>query len=159
VGVALDWRWHHGDGDLSEWTIGDVSEFLLAWCPRKLSASAAECQTIPGALVAFVEFLDDEGLLGAGSAPAAHLGQVVHAMSGEFVASMADPSKFGLAKSPSPRSPPKASWAPWSPAPSTTTRSPGGSPAMSATSSTRSSWPASSRVPTPTVGPLTMVLR
>ncbi len=43
VGVALDWRWHHGDGDLSEWTIGDVSEFLLAWCPRKLSVSAAEC--------------------------------------------------------------------------------------------------------------------
>jgi hypothetical protein len=99
AGLALDWKWGYGDGDLARWRVEDVGEFLLEWCPRKLSASAAECESIPVALSAFVTFLESEALLAAGSSPAAEVAEVTGAVRGEFVAAMGDPSKFGLAKS------------------------------------------------------------
>ncbi len=39
AGLALDWKWSYADGDLGLWQTGDVGEFLLEWCPRKLSVS------------------------------------------------------------------------------------------------------------------------
>ena len=53
AGVALDWKWTFGDGELATWRTGDVAEFLLDWCPRKLSVTQADCVTIPVALVSF----------------------------------------------------------------------------------------------------------
>ncbi|MCA1675566.1 MAG: hypothetical protein LC799_26415 [Actinobacteria bacterium] len=38
--VALDWKWGYQDGDLGRWTVTDLEEFLLGWCPRKLSVPA-----------------------------------------------------------------------------------------------------------------------
>lgn len=99
VGLALDWKWSYGDGDLGRWQTGDIGEFLLEWCPRKLSASPADCVSIPGALAAFVTFLDAEGLLASGSSPAAALAEASASLTGEFVAAMGDASNFGLAKS------------------------------------------------------------
>lgn len=94
----MDWKWSYGDGDLGRWRIGDVGEFLLEWCPRKLSASPADCVSIPGALAAFVTFLDADGLLASGSSPAAALADAAASLAGEFVAAMGDASNFGLAK-------------------------------------------------------------
>lgn len=99
AGLALDWKWSYGDGDLGRWRIGDVGEFLLEWCPRKLSASPADSVSIPGALAAFVTFLDADGLLASGSSPAAALVDAAASLAGEFVAAMGDASNFGLAKS------------------------------------------------------------
>lgn len=99
AGIAVDWKWSYGDGDLGRWDTGDAADFLLRWCPRKLSVSQAECATIPPALAAFAHFLDAEGLLAAGSAPAAVLQDAIAAMTDEFVAAMGDSSKFGMAKS------------------------------------------------------------
>src|SRR5215213_5833060 len=50
AGLALDWKWNYGDGDVASWRAGDISEFLLDWCPRKLSASPEEALSIPSAL-------------------------------------------------------------------------------------------------------------
>lgn len=97
--LALDWKWGYGDGELGLWRAGDVAEFLLQWCPRKLSASAADSESIPDALGAFIHFLDAEGLLAPGSAPAEVLGGAAGALTEEFLVAMDDPSNFGMAKS------------------------------------------------------------
>lgn len=97
--LALDWKWGYGDGDLGRWRAADVGEFLLEWCPRKLSVSPEDCESIPAAFSAFAAFLDAEGLLASGSASPAVLAEAARSVHGEFVAAMGDTSNFGLAKS------------------------------------------------------------
>ncbi len=65
----------YGDGHLGRRTTGDVAEFLLSCCLRKLSVSQADSVTIAGSVAAFT-----------GAA-------------GEFVTAMGDPATFGMAKS------------------------------------------------------------
>ncbi|HZM55235.1 MAG TPA: hypothetical protein VFC03_09450, partial [Acidimicrobiales bacterium] len=99
AGVALDWKWSYGDGELATWRTGDVAEFLLEWCPQKLSVTQADCITIPLAVVSFLSFLDDEALLGPGSVSVDRLIEAVTSLAEEFVVAMGDRSRFGLAKS------------------------------------------------------------
>ncbi len=99
VSVALDWKWGYADGRLTTWLPGDVAEFLLEWCPRKLSITQADCLSILPALATFFAFLDDEGLAGAGSSPSAELVDLVATLADDFVAAMGDRSRFGMAKS------------------------------------------------------------
>jgi hypothetical protein len=99
AGIALDWKFGYGDGNLGRWTTGDVTEFLLSWCPRKLSVSPADSVTIPGSIAAFTDYLAAERLLASGSASAARLRAAATGVAGEFVAAMGDPGNFGLAKS------------------------------------------------------------
>lgn len=99
AGLALDWKWSYADGDLGSWTIGDIGEFLLEWCPRKLSVSRDDCRSIPGALASFTAFLAAEGLLTSGSSSVAALAAAASLATDEFVAAMGDASNFGLAKS------------------------------------------------------------
>lgn len=99
AGLALDWKWGYGDGDLGHWTVSDISEFLLEWCPRKLSVSPAECVTIPASIAAFTAFLGDAGLLHPGSSSADDLARAAADMADAFVAAMGDPANFGMAKS------------------------------------------------------------
>lgn len=99
AGLALDWKWCYGDGDLGRWQTRDVAEFLLEWCPRKLSVSQADCLSIPTALAAFTTFLESEGLLATGSSAVTTLEDAAVSLSGEFVTAMGDSSNFGLAKS------------------------------------------------------------
>jgi len=99
AGVALDWKWSYGGGELATWRTGDVAEFLLEWCPRKLSVTQVDCITVPPALISFLRFLDDQALLGPGSAAIDRLIDVVASLADEFVVAMGDRSKFGLAKS------------------------------------------------------------
>ena len=97
--LAMDWKWSFGDGNLARWRTVDITELLLEWCPRKLSASAADCLPIPGAVLAFIQFLEAEGLLARGSSPVTVLAATVAKVADEFVAAMGDSSKFGMAKS------------------------------------------------------------
>jgi hypothetical protein len=99
AGLALDWKWTYGDGELATWRTSDIYEFLHDWCPRKLSVTQADCVTIPVALVSYFSFLDEEELLGPGSAPLDRLIEAVTVLTEEFVEAMGDRSKFGLAKS------------------------------------------------------------
>ena len=99
AGLALDWKWGYAGGDLAHWTTADVSEFLLEWCPRKLSVSPEDSATIPIALAAFMGFLADEGLFEPRSSPADDLIRTAAGLTDEFAAAMGDPSNFGMAKS------------------------------------------------------------
>lgn len=99
VGVALDWKWSYADGRLATWRPDDLVEFLLEWCPRKLSVTQSECVSIPSALGAFLTFLDEGGLMGVGSPPSAELVALLATLTDEFVAAMGDRSRFGMAKS------------------------------------------------------------
>ena len=99
AGLALDWKWSYGDGHLGRWRTEEVAEFLLEWCPRKLSMSPADSLSIPPAVAALTQFLEAQDLLAPGSSPVAALADAVLAVSDEFVAAMGDPSNFGLAKS------------------------------------------------------------
>jgi hypothetical protein len=99
AGIALDWKFGYGDGNLGRWTTGDVTEFLLSWCPRKLSVSQADSVTIPGNIAAFTDYLAAERLLAPGSGSPGRLRAAAAGAASEFVAAMGDPVNFGLAKS------------------------------------------------------------
>ena len=99
VGLALDWKWGYGDGDLGRWTVSDIGEFLMEWCPRKLSVPQGECESIPASLGAFTSFLGDAGLLAPGSSSARDLARAAVDMTDSFVAAMGETSNFGMAKS------------------------------------------------------------
>jgi hypothetical protein len=98
AGVALDWKCGYGDGDLASWPTRDVAEFLLDWCPRKLSVPQAECHRLPVALGAFLEFLDAEGLRDASAGPLVAVLGAIEALAPDYVEAMGDPSQFGMAK-------------------------------------------------------------
>lgn len=96
--LLLDWRWGYGDGELDRWRRSDVAEFLLGWCPRKLSAPADLCAGIPAGVAAFVEFLAHRGLRRGGDAPAA-IRRYCETSTAAFVRAMGDTANFGMAKS------------------------------------------------------------
>ena len=99
VDLALDWKWSYADGDLGGWRSEHVGEFLLEWCPRKLSVFGADAESIPSSLASFVAFLADTGLLAKGSSPLRELQQFAAGLTAPFTAAMDDPSQFGMAKS------------------------------------------------------------
>jgi len=99
VGVALDWKFRYGDGEIGTWRTDDIAEFLLDWCPRKLSVTPADCVTIPVALASFFSFLDSQRLLADRSDGVGKLVGAVTSLSTEFVEAMGDRSRYGLAKS------------------------------------------------------------
>ena len=97
--LALDWKFSDADGNLARWTLPDLGEFLLDWCPRKVSVDPENARSIPGSIVRLVAFLDDAGLLAAGSARPAAVADAMASVEDEFVAAMGDSSRFGIAKS------------------------------------------------------------
>jgi hypothetical protein len=99
AGLLMDWRFGYGDGSLDRWGVGDAEEFLLDWCPRKLSAPPQECAEIPLSVAAFVEFLDSTGQLARGSDPPARVREFCERNTKKFLREMAKPANFGMAKS------------------------------------------------------------
>ena len=97
--VVLDWKWSYGDGVLGRWDTADVADFLLSWCPRKLSASVEEAESIPSSVAAFTAFLETEGLLAPGSSSVTALAEAARDLTPRFREAMGDTSKFGMAKS------------------------------------------------------------
>jgi len=98
AGVALDWKCAYGDGDLASWPPRDIADFLLDWCPRKLSVAQKECHRLPVALGAFLEFLDGAGLRDATTGPLAAVLHAIEALTPDYVEAMGDSSQFGMAK-------------------------------------------------------------
>ena len=99
AGLLMDWKFNYGDGALDVWTVADVSEFLLEWCPRKLSAAPADCAEMPVSAAAFVEFLAHTGLLAQGSDLPSQVRRYCERIAARFVREMGDPANFGMAKS------------------------------------------------------------
>lgn len=50
AGLLMDWKWGYQDGELARWTVTDLEEFLLGWCPRKLSMRAEHCADFPSSI-------------------------------------------------------------------------------------------------------------
>jgi|GEM_PF-768866 len=97
--LALDWKFGYNGGSLVAWRLADLGEFLLEWCPRKLSVDPPDARSLPGSMASLVSFLDDAALLEAGSAGVREVAEAMAAVEEEFVAAMGDSSRFGLAKS------------------------------------------------------------
>jgi hypothetical protein len=96
--VALDWKWGYAGGDLATWTVEDLDEFLLEWCPRKLSMAPEECSDFPASIGMFCTFLAARGLLSAASSPPATLYRHCERGTRTFVRKVSDPANFGMAK-------------------------------------------------------------
>ncbi len=96
--LALDWKWGYAGGDLSTWTVADLDEFLLEWCPRKLSMAPDECADFPASVGVFCTFLAARGLLSTGSDGPKVLHRHCERVSRAFVREMSDPANFGMAK-------------------------------------------------------------
>ena len=99
AGILLDWKFGYGDGHLGRWTCAEVTEFLMRWCPRKLSVSQERSVTIPGSLAAFTDYLAARARLAPGSSSGAALREAVTSVSADFVTEMGNPANFGMAKS------------------------------------------------------------
>jgi hypothetical protein len=97
--VALDWKWGYGDGNLGCWCPEELAEFLLEWCPRKLSIPQEECGGLPAAVQTLLRFLADSNLLDSDCAPMPLLEEAIDRLAPGYIAAMGDPSKFGMAKS------------------------------------------------------------
>lgn len=97
--LLMDWKVGYSDGALDTWTVADVEEFLLGWCPRKLSAAPQDCAGIPQSVAGFVEFLADERLLGRRSQSPRQIRTHCERTTDRFVREMGNPAAFGMAKS------------------------------------------------------------
>ncbi|MFC7621897.1 hypothetical protein [Microlunatus sp. GCM10028923] len=98
LGLLLDWKWSYGDGHLDRLTRDELEEFLLGWCPRKLSAAGAEVADLPYTIASGVQFLSEEGILRSGDSRA-QLADHARRLATAFVEAMDDPANFGMAKS------------------------------------------------------------
>lgn len=98
LGLMLAWKQSYGDGELYRWRTADVEEFLLDYCPRKVSARPDLAARVPGGVAAAMVFLGVRGLLRAGSDTAARLSECALKCADEYLASMSDPTLFGMAK-------------------------------------------------------------
>ncbi|NNN02362.1 MAG: hypothetical protein HKL86_11075, partial [Acidimicrobiaceae bacterium] len=99
IGLALEWKWAYQDGNLTWWQVSHVMDYLLEWCPRKLSVSPNQCDDIREALGHWFRFLDAGKLLSADGHPVEMLLDAVEVLRDDFIAAMSDRSKFGMAKS------------------------------------------------------------
>ena len=99
VELLLDWKVGYGDGNLGRWTVPDLAEFFLEWCPRKVATSPELCAEIPESVAAYFDFLAQSGLLTPDSQAPAELREYCAKSTPQFLRAMADPAKSGLAKS------------------------------------------------------------
>lgn len=97
--LLLDWKINYGDGCLDLWSIADVDEFVLNWCPRKVSAAPEWARPMVATVATGFLFLDDQGLLAHNSDSGERLAARTRSLEGECVERMGDSSNFGMAKS------------------------------------------------------------
>jgi hypothetical protein len=99
ISVLLDWRWNYSTGQLDDWAIGDVDEFLLDWLPRKFSAPPEAGAEMCSAVADFFLHMGARDRLRGGADHAARLIARAHELTDDVVAAMGDPANFGMAKS------------------------------------------------------------
>lgn len=99
LGLLVDWKLGYGDGRPDEWTIDQLEEFLLEWCPRKVSVSAAHAARMPEGVAQAFTFLADQGLLARRSVHGDRLAAHARSLVDAFVNEMTEPANFGPAKS------------------------------------------------------------
>lgn len=99
ISVLLDWRWSYSSGQLDDWALGDVDEFLLDWLPRKYAAPPEAGAEMCSAVADFFLHMGARDRLRGGPDQAARLIARAHELTDDVVAAMGDPANFGMAKS------------------------------------------------------------
>jgi hypothetical protein len=99
ISVLLDWRWNYSTGQLDDWHLDDVDEFLLDWAPGKYAAPPeAGADLCMGVADFFVHMATRDRLTGGPDRAAALIGRAMK-LTPAVVEAMADPSRFGVGKS------------------------------------------------------------
>jgi hypothetical protein len=94
--MFLNWR---ESAPLETLDHDDLREFLLGWCPRKLSMPAEESWEVCEAVAEFVCFLGATGRMDGGPERARAMMRTVIGLTDTMTVRMADPANFGMAKS------------------------------------------------------------
>lgn len=95
----LGWKFHYADGRLDDVSRADAAEYLLEWCPRKVSAPPDTAYELVDGLAAYVEFMAATGRLVGGVDRAASVIAYLGEIADDAYAAMGDESRFGMAKS------------------------------------------------------------
>lgn len=99
ISVLLDWRWNYSTGQLDDWAVADVDEFLLDWLPRKWSAPPEAGAEMCSAVADFFLHMGARGRLQGGADHVARLISRADELTDDVVKAMGDPANFGMAKS------------------------------------------------------------
>lgn len=99
IRIFLDWRYNYSTGLLDEFTDADIEEFLLGWCPRKLSVPPGQSECVCRAVGAYIEFMADTQRLVGGVGHARALSELARELAPAMREAMDDPANFGMAKS------------------------------------------------------------
>ncbi|MCV7195731.1 hypothetical protein [Mycobacterium angelicum] len=66
VEIFLDWRYHESSGVLDDFSPGDVTQFLLDWCPRRFAGHVNGAEFLCNAVGVYVDFMAASGRLVGG---------------------------------------------------------------------------------------------
>jgi hypothetical protein len=94
--LFLDWRVQYSSGDLSAFGVGDIEEYLLEWCPRKLSAPPSAWLAVVEGVDAWVQYLAETGQWTGGLLRPVR--SALERLTPRFLDEMANPANFGMAK-------------------------------------------------------------
>ncbi|HEY3687989.1 MAG TPA: hypothetical protein VGL93_33440 [Streptosporangiaceae bacterium] len=86
------------DGLLGRWTTDTLTHLCTERLPGKITLAEADWPLVPRTLHAWIDYLDDTGLLDRRSDPPRRLHTAVDRSADEFHAAMADPARYGVTK-------------------------------------------------------------
>lgn len=96
AGLFMDWTVNYGDGDLARYDLDDIDEYLLEWCPRKVSTGPeGYLPLVDGAKEWVIHLVRTEQWAGG---PVQPVLKRLDAIVPEFLDAMSDPANFGLGK-------------------------------------------------------------
>lgn len=96
--ALLDSRHFSPDGRLGYWTPAQVERALLHWVPGKVTAASEDLLGAPQTLRSLLRYLEAAGLRDPRGANVAENEAAIDAAAAEFSAAIADPDRYGLAK-------------------------------------------------------------
>ena len=96
--ALLDSRHFSADGRLGYWTPAQVERALLGWIPGKVTAAPESLLDAPETLRALLRYLEATGLRDPRGATTAENEAAIDATAADFEAAIADPDRYGLAK-------------------------------------------------------------
>lgn len=96
--ALLDSRHFSTDGRLGYWTPAQVERALLHWVPGKVTAAPEDLLGAPETLRSLLRYLEATGLRDPRGATVAENEAAIDVAAAEFSAAVADPGRYGLAK-------------------------------------------------------------
>jgi hypothetical protein len=96
--ALMDSRHFSTDGRLGYWTPAQVERALLHWIPGKVTAAPEDLLDAPETLRTLLRYLEATGLRDPRGATVAENETAIDAAAAEFSAAIADPDRYGLAK-------------------------------------------------------------